>query len=198
MVYTNFIGGIMRQRERRLPYMEYQEAFDKFTELRKKVNDCVDNSPEKFDELWEDIKQQALYGSVVAMDILAYYYKTGITNLLPENYKRYLDWEFLSAGRGNKFAIDKLQFLIGSACEEISDNEEFGEMIYKNDITEENAVHVLGKAVCKILVRDFLKAYPVDLVQLEDDYQPYTQEAFVNLRKMIDDSVPGTIKFLLS
>lgn len=188
----------MLKREKRLPFMEYQEAFDKFTELRRQVNNCVENQPEKFGELFENIKQQALYGSVVAMDILAYYYKTGIPNLLPENYNRYVAWEILAAGRGNKFAIDKLQFLISQACDDVSDHEEFDEMIYKNDIDEENVMHVLGKAICKILARDFLKAYPIDLVAKEDSYEPYKQESYINLRKMIDDSVPKTIEYLLS
>lgn len=188
----------MLKRERRLPYTEYDVALAGFTEMRKKVNDCIEKNPENFAQLFEEIKEKALYGSVVAMDVLAYYYKTGIPKLLPENYNRYLAWEFLSAGRGNKLAIEKLQFLIGVACEQISDHEEFDEMIFKNDITDENVLHVLGKAVCKIMTRDFLKAFPIDLVKLPDEHQPYTQEAFINLRKMIDDSIPKTIEYLLS
>ena len=188
----------MYKRERRLPYMEKDEALKKFTEMRKQVNNCVENNPDKFDDLFDDIKMKALYGNVVAMDILAYYYKTGIKNLLPENYGRYLSWQFLAAGRGNKISIEKIQFLIGTACEEIAYDENFDVIIYKNDITEDNVIYVLGKAICKILVGDFMKAFPIDLVKMEDDHQPYTQEAFINLRKMIDEAVPKTIEFLQS
>ncbi len=188
----------MPKRERRLPYMEYDEALEQFTQIRKEVNDCIEKEPQRFASLWAELKERALYGSLPAMDALAYYYKTGIPKLLPENYQRYLAWEIVSAGRGNKLAIEKLQFLIGYAIDAVSDHEEFEDMMFKNDITEENAVHVIGKALCKVLVRDFLKAYPIDLVKLPDDFQPYTQEAFINLRKMIDDAVPKTCEFMLS
>ena len=188
----------MPKRERRLPYLEYDEALAQFTELRREVNECIDKTPENFANLWEDIKEKALYGSVSAMDVLAYYYKTGVPKLLPENYQKYLAWEILSAGRGNKLAIEKLQFLIGYAIDAVSEHENFEDMIYKNDITEENVNHVLGKALCKILVRDFLKAYPIDMVKEPDDFQPYTQEAFINLRNMIDEAIPKTCEFLLS
>lgn len=188
----------MRQRFKRVPFTENAEALAKFTEIRKKLNNCIEREPEKFSELWEELKQDALYGSVIAMDILAYYYKTGIPKLLPENYERYLSWQFLAAARGNKLAIDKVQFLINHAIEKISEHEKFEDMVYYNDITEENYVYVLGKAVCKIMVGDLLKAFPIDLVKLPDEYVPYSQEAYINLRKMIDDAIPFTEQFLLS
>lgn len=188
----------MYKRERRLPYVEYKEALEKFTEMRKKINNCIENEPQKFEELWDDLKFKALYGSAVAMDVLAYYYKTGIPKLLPENYILYVAWQFLAAGRGNKLAIEKIQFLISHACDKIAEHERFDEMVFKNDITEENVMHVLGKALCKILVRDFLVVFPIDLVKLPDNYQPYTQEAYITLRGMIDDAVDKTAEFLLS
>lgn len=188
----------MRRREKRLPFIETEEALAKFTEMRREVNNCVEREPEKFPELWEEIKQKALYDSVIAMDVLAYFYKTGIPKLLPENYERHVAWQFLSAARGNKLALDKIQFLITHAVDQIAEHEKFDDMVYLNDITEENINHVLGKALCKVLVGDFLKAFPIDLVKLKDEYVPYSQEAFINLRKMIDDAVPLTQKFLLS
>lgn len=188
----------MIRRQKRVPYTEYQEAFDKFTELRREVNDCIYNSPEKFDELFTNIKRQALYGSVIAMDILAYYYKKGIPEILPENYNRYLVWEILAAARGNIFAIEKIKFMLDDPCLEISEHERFDDIIYKNDITEENVMHVLGKAVCKIVVKDFLKAFPIDLIQLEDDFDPYTQDSLIKIREIFKEAVPKTIDYLLS
>lgn len=188
----------MLKRERRLPFVPYQEALDQFTQMRREVNDCVENRPQEFADLFAGIKEKALYGSPVAMDVLAYFYKSGIPKHLPENYNRYLAWEIVAGARGNELAIDKLQFLIGYACDAISDHAQFDDIIWKNDITEENAVHVLGKAVCKILVKDFLKAYPIDLVKEEDVFEPYNQEAYVAIRNMIDEAIPKTIAFLLS
>ena len=188
----------MRRREKFVPYMEYQEAFEKFTEMRKEVNDCVEKTPEKFNDVFDEIKFKALYGNVAAMDVLAYFYKTGIPKYLPENYNRYIAWQFLAAGKGNKFAIDKLQFLINGACEKISEHENFDDMVYYNDMDEENAVYVLGKALCKIITRDFMNVFPIDIAKMDDIYEPYSQEAFINLRKMIDEAVEPTCKYLLS
>lgn len=188
----------MLKRQRRVPFVEYKQALEEFTALRRKINDCIDNHPEKFQENFEELKWQALYGNVVAMDVLAYYYKSGVPKHLPENYNRYMEWEIVAASRGNELAIDKLQFLIGFAYDKISEHAEFDEMVFKNDITEENVEHVLGKALCKIINRDFLKAFPIDLAKKEDTFEPYSQEAFVNLRKVIEDAIPKTIEFLLS
>ena len=49
-----------------------------------------------------------------------------------------------------------------------------------------------------MLVREFLKAYPVDLVQLEDTYEPFEQKYFVTLRRYIDEAVPKAIALLKS
>ncbi|MBQ8444185.1 MAG: hypothetical protein IJX25_02405 [Clostridia bacterium] len=190
----------MAERIRRKPFYDYQECFDRFTELRKELNGYLDDEqPKLFLERFEQLKQDALNKSdVVAMDILAYYYKTGAGKVLPENYMRYICWEFVSAARGNEFAIEKLQFLIGYACDNIMDCDDYETIAYKNDIDDYNILYVLGKNICKIMVRDFLEAFPVDLVKLPDDYKPYTKEDFINLRKYIDQAIPKTIDFLKS
>jgi hypothetical protein len=182
----------------RRPFVPYDEALEKFTEERKQLNEYISHSPQKFIERFEEIKQEALNGDVVAMDILAYYYKSGVPGLLPENYMRYIQWELIASARGNELAIEKVQFLIGYACDEIMKSEDYDKIAYKNDINDYNLLYVLGKAVSKILVRDFLKAFPIDLVALEDNFAPFKQEYFVTLRRYIDEAVPKTIEFLKS
>lgn len=185
-------------RVKRLPFTPYQEALDGFTAERKKLNDLIAKKPEEFLASFQRLKDEAKEGNVIAMDVLAYYYKSGVKNLLPENYMRYITWEFVSAGRGNELAIEKLQFLIGYACDAIIECEEYRLIAYKNDIDDYNILYVLGKAIAKIIVKDFLKAYPVDLVELKDDYAPFKQDAYVTLRRYIDESIPKTIAFLKS
>lgn len=185
-------------RLRRKPYIDYDDALQGFTNGRKELNDCLDESKYKFREKFREYKMKAKDEDPIAMDILAYFYKSGAGDVLPENYMRYISWEFVSAARGNMLAIEKLQFLIGYACELIVSCDDFEVIKYKNDINEYNVLYVLGKAVCKIIVRDFLKAYPVDLVELEDDYSPYQLKDFVTLRRYIDESVQPTIAYLKS
>lgn len=190
----------MSERIRRKPFYDYQECFDAFANIRKELNSYIEKGQaEKFLTRFQQLKQDALNKSdVVAMDILAYYYKTGVGKILPENYMRYISWEFVAAARGNELAIEKLQFLIGYACDNIIACDYYDDIEYKNDIDEYNVLYVLGKNICKIMVKDFLNAFPIDLVDLPDDFKPYKKEDFILLRKNIDAAIPKTIDFLKS
>lgn len=186
------------ERIRIKPFVPYKDAFEEFTKLRKEINDLVSNDKkEEFKELFKEIKIAAAKENTVAMDILAYYYKTGIEGFLHENYKRYISWQLVAAARGNEFAIEKLQFLIGYACDAIILCEDYELIKYKNDIFDDNILYVLGKAVAKMLVKE-LKIYPIDLYTMDDDYVPFRQEHFVNLRHDIDNIIPKTIAYLKS
>ena len=183
-------------RLRRLPFIEYEDAFNGFVKERKELNDLAERDKSAFNARFNELKQRAKEEDAIAMDVLAYFYKTGIG--VPENYTRYLTWEIIAAARGNTFAIEKLQFLIGYGCDLIRVCDDYDKIVYKNDIESYNVLYVLGKAICKILVRDFLKAYPVDVVELEDNSEPFSQREFNNMRQLIDEAIPATIAFLKS
>ena len=183
----------------REPYIEYQRALDGFTKVRKEMNDFI--ASEDFDsarKVLDTVKGYAAAGDAIAMDLLAYFYKSGVKGIIPENYMRYIQWEFLAASYGNELAIEKLQFLTGYACDAIMDNERYDLMEYKNDIDEYNALYVIGKNISKVVVKHFMKIFPIDLVQLEDDEKLYKKEDFINLRKIIDDAIPKTIELMCS
>lgn len=184
-------------RLRSRPFVPYTEAFEEFTNLRVEFNKLAEKSEQKFLAEFQKLKVAAARENTVAMDLLAYYYKSGVGNVLDENYTRYIQWEMLSAARGNQLAIEKVQFLIGYACDIIMDDENFDLIVYKNDIDENNLLYVLGKAIAKIYVREY-KIFPVDLYALEDEAQPFKKEYFGNFRHQIDEIIPKTIKYLLS
>lgn len=184
------------ERIRRRAFVPYKEALDSFMQLRKELNDASAKDKNLFLEKFNNCKERAVYEDAVAMDVLAYYYKTGVPGILPENYMRYITWEIVAAARGNELAIEKLQFLISMACDKILNCDDYETIKYKNDIDEYNALYVVGKNLCKILVKDFMKAFPVNLVNLEDDYQPFEQKYFVTLRRYIDEAVEKTIVFM--
>lgn len=188
----------MERIKKRPPFIDYQEAFDTFTTYRKELNDCIEKMPENFSQMFAALKFMALNEDPIAMDAVAYFYKSGVQDLLPENYMKYIRWEVASASRGNEFAIEKLQFLIGYACTSIMESEDYEDIVYKNDITEYNVLYVLGKNLCKVLAKQYLNAFPVDLINEDDENRPYTKEDFYNLRKMIDDAVPKTIEIMKS
>ncbi len=184
-------------RIKKAPFIYYNDALDGFTDARKTMNEIIEKKPETFKDEFDYVKYLAAAEDPVAMDLLAYYYKTGISGLLKENYKMYIYWELLAASRGNEFAIEKLQFLIGYAIDAIMVCDDYNKIVYKNDIDDVNSLYVLGKAICKTIVKQ-IECYPVDLAQKEDEYLPFKQEYFVNLRKNIDDAIPAAINYLKS
>ncbi len=186
------------ERIRRKPFIEYEEALEKFSAIRKEMNELKEKNKMEFLMRFNELKQKAKNEDAIAMDVLAYYYKSGVPGLLAENYKRYIAWEFVAAARGNKLAIEKLQFMLNYAEDEIIACKDYETIKYKNDIDRHNVIHVLGKALAKIIVREFLKAFPVDLAVAKDEYQPYQQKYYVELNRYIEQSIPLTIKFLLS
>ena len=182
---------------KRPEFIYYQDALDAFTEARHKLNECIENDSRDFRKHFNEYKEKAEGGDVIAMDIVAYYYKTGVPNLLPENYDLYIRWELLSAARGNEFAIEKLQFILNYAMDSIIASEDYETIVYKNDIDDHNLIYVLGKALCKMLVKE-MKIYLEDMKEARDIAKPYIQEAFISLRKNIDDVVQKTIEYLKS
>ena len=189
------------ERIRRRPFVPYEDAFEEFINLRKQFNELANKNVDDFKQLFKECKLAAAKENTVAMDVLAYYYKSGVKVdeevLVPENYIRYINWELLSASRGNEFAIEKLQFLIGYACDIIMSDKDYSLIEYKNDIDETNVLYVLGKAIAKIYVREY-QIYPVDLYQLDDEEAPYKKENSVNLRYNIDNIIPKVVEFLNS
>lgn len=180
-------------------YVDYSTALEQFAKLRKEMNDYIANEDmQSAKKLFDGLKYYAAGNESVAMDLLAYYYKSGVKGLVAENYKRYIQWEVLAASRGNELAIEKLQFLIGYACDAILDDSEYDLIEYKNDIDDDNALYVIGKNLCKVIARDFMKVYPVELAQEQDEPAPYTKEDFIIIRQMIDEAIPVTLKTMKS
>lgn len=187
----------MERIHKRPAFYVYQEALSEFTKLRKQLNEYIDDNPSDFLKMFEELKERAGKDDVVAMDVLAYYFKTGVPNLLPENYDSYLKWEIVSAAKGNELAIEKLQFLLGYAYTAIMGSDDYETIKYKNDIDDYNAIYVIGKNICKMLARE-LKFYPIDMAKEPNTHKPYTQEAFILFRKNVDNIIPKTIDFMKS
>lgn len=173
--------------------IQYQEAFDKFLECRKEVNKALEDGNIK--EVFDDLIKKANGNDAVAMDVLAYYYKSGITNFLKEDYQKFYYWELLACSKGNNFAIDKMQFLFNNTYDEILEDESFNEIAYKNDLTEENVFYVLGKEIAKVMVRKY-KLYSELLSSQENQFNPFKNEYLIQFRKDLDDALPDIIEKL--
>lgn len=171
-------------------YIEYQEAFDRFVEYRKKVNNSLEKGT--IDQTFAELFALAAKNEGVSMDVLAYYYKSGITNYLKEDYKKYLYWELLACAKGNCFAIDKMQFLFNSTYDAIVEDERFDDIAYKNDLTEENYTNILGKAIAKVMVKKY-NLNSIDLGQSENVSRPFRNEYLVEFQKDMEDAFEDII-----
>ncbi len=174
-------------------YIEYQEAFNRFVEHRKEINKALEKG--MIEQAFQELCDQAVKNDAVAMDVLAYYYKSGITNFLKEDYKKYLYWQLLACAKGNCFAIDKMQFLFNTSYDAIVEDERFDEIAYKNDLTEENYLNVLGKAIAKVMVKKY-QINAEDLVNSKNESRPFRNEYLAEFRKDLDASFEDIIEKL--
>ena len=173
--------------------IEYQEAFDKFVECRKEVNEALEKG--NISEVFDKLVKKANENDAITMDVLAYYYKSGIANFLKEDYQRFYFWELLACSKGNNFAIEKMQFIFNNTYEEIFDDENFDEIIYKNDITEENVIYVLGKEIAKVMVRKY-KIYAEMLSTKQENGNPFSNEMLLQFKKDLENALPDIIEKL--
>lgn len=146
------------------------------------------NSKENFADVFAEVKDGAREGDAVLQDVLAYYYKDGYPGWLYENYKRYMDWEILAGANGNKFAIDKLQFFMSYAYDEIVEDDLFPKIKYYNKIDEYNYIYIIGQKICEELATK-LNLDAQTLAAEKDTYLPYAPEYFRDYRRAVDEIV---------
>ena len=75
------------------------------------------------------------------------------------------------------------------------DCDNYEDIEYKNDIDEYNALYIIGKAICKVLLKE-MNIFLLDLANEEDKTVPFNKDIFNKFRKTVDDSIPKVIKFL--
>ena len=88
-----------------------------------------------------------------------------------------------------------MQFIFNNTYEEIFDDENFDEIIYKNDITEENVIYVLGKEIAKVMVRKY-KIYAEMLSTKQENGNPFSNEMLLQFKKDLENALPDIIEKL--
>ena len=175
------------------------DAFKGFTELRKVVNEIIENgkSKKKFEDAFDEIGTLAMEGNPIAQDVMSYYYKNGVKGLLKPNYDLYMKWSILAAANGNEFAIEKLQFFLNYAFTEIAETDDLEKIIENNDVDEKNYVYVFGNVICEGLV-DELGITAQKLVEEDNDEEVlYTPEKLRVYRRAMEKVLPKVLEFLL-
>ena len=181
-------------------FIRRKDAYNSFKELRKILNGSISNPKEwkkTFKEMFDEVGGLAMENNCIAQDVLSYYYKDGVEGELEENYDQYMQWEILAAANGNEFAIEKLQFFLNSAMQDIIDSDQLAKILMLNGITEENYIYILGNLLCEGIV-DELKIEPkklVDAPQIKVEYSAERQRVY---RRALDTCLPKVMEYLLS
>ncbi len=180
-------------------FITKSDAFKGFTSLRTVLNDCIEH-PElykkSFPDMFAEVGALAMSGNPIAQDVMSYYYKNGVKDYIPSNYDLYMQWAFLAAANGNEFTIEKLQFFLNYAFEEIVDNDQLQQIIEKNKIDDKNYMFVLGNLLCEGIV-DELQITAKKLVEAPSIEVKFTSEKLRNYRRALDSAMPKILKYLL-
>ena len=185
--------------------MEYKDfvykadAYAGFVSLRKVLNELIespDKSKKSFEEVFAEVGALAMAGNPIAQDLMAYYYKTGVKDYIPENYDQYMKWSILAAANGNEFAIEKLQFFLNYAFTELISTENLQRILTRNNINEKNYVYILGNLLCEGLV-DQMGITPKKLVDEKSTTVKYSPEKLRMYRKELEKAIPRIMEYLL-
>ena len=127
----------------------------------------------------------AMDGNAIAQDVMSYYYKDGVKKYIPENYDLYMQWAILAAANGNEFTIEKLQFFLNYAFDEIVNSAKLPQILAKNGIDETNYIYVLGNLLCEGIV-DEMQITAKKLVEMQGQTSKYSPEKLREYKRALD------------
>ena len=181
-------------------FIRRKDAYASFKELRKILNGSIANPKDwkkSFKEMFAEVGVLAMENNSVAQDVMSYYYKDGVEGSLEENYDQYMQWEILAGANGNEFALEKLQFFLNYAMQEITDNDQLAKIMALNGIDENNYLYILGNLLCEGVV-DELGISPSKLVSEAPKRVEYSLERLRVYRSALDKALPRVLDYLLS
>ncbi len=178
-------------------FTKRKDAYDGFLKLRKTILDSSENS-RTFNDVFSEICTRAYMGDCVAQDCVAYFFNRGVPNMLMENYDYYLGWEILAGANGNEFALEKLEFFLNSALEEIIDDEELlATAMQRGNINKNNALMVISNLLCEGIA-DQIKLEPKNLIDFKNTPVPYSPEITRVYQDALDKCLIPVAQYLVS
>ena len=181
-------------------FITKKDAFEGFTRLRRVLNDCLENPRQyakSFMDMITDVGTLAMDGNAIAQDVMSYYYKDGVKKYIPENYDLYMQWAILAAANGNEFTIEKLQFFLNYAFDEIVNSAKLPQILAKNGIDETNYIYVLRNLLCEGIV-DEMQITAKKLVEMQGQTSKYSPEKLREYKRALDKALPKVLDFLLA
>lgn len=152
----------------------------------------------KFDDAFTDICTRALEGDCVAQDCVAYFFNKGFAPYLQPNYDLYMSWQILAVANGNCFAMEKMEFFLKFAIDEIFEDEKLlKRALLRGNIDKNNALFVISNLLCEAVV-DILDINAKNLVKskiIEVQYSPEINRKYL---KALENSIGIVKEFLAS
>lgn len=177
-------------------FTDRQTAFQTFVKMRREVLDSVDDG--NFADVFTELCTKALAGDCVAQDCVAYFFNKGVADILVPNYEYYMSWQILAGANGNEFALEKMEFFLNAALEEIIDDEDVLTVaMRKGNINKNNAIMVISNLLCEGIV-DELKLEPKNLITISRTPSKYTPEKNRVFTDALDKCIYAVINFLIS
>ena len=171
-------------------------AFDGFVAYRKELLDAVQVGD--FFDLFTELCSRALAGDCIAQDCAAYFFNKGVPNVLAVNYEYYMSWQILAGANGNEFALEKLEFFLNSALDEIIYSEDvLSTAMQKGNLTKQNALMVISNLLCEGIV-DQLKLNPKNLITINKTPSLYSPQKVRVFSDALDKCLLDVAKFLVS
>ncbi len=172
-------------------FTDRQIAFDGFVKYRREVYDSIDDG--KFFDVFTELCSKAMLGDCIAQDCVAYFYKKGVPDFLLPNFNAYMSWQILAGAGGNEFAIEKMEFFLQNAINEIIYDEETMQMaLIRGNITSSNALMVISNLICEGIA-DELQLDPKSLIHIDTSvaspYSPDKNRLFLNAMEKCMSSV---------
>ena len=169
-------------------------AYKQFIDSRRLVLESAENG--KFNDVFTDLCTRAMDNDCVAQDVVAYCFNKGIPDKILPNYEMYMSWQILAGANGNEFALEKLEFFLNPAIEQIvADEDIIAQALRLKNITTKNALYVISNLVCEGIV-DNLKLNPKKLISYQFSRSLYSPEKTRPFLDAMQKSLINVVNFL--
>lgn len=171
-------------------------AYQGFIKLRREVFESADKG--NFSDIFTDLCARAMANDCIAQDVVAYFFNKGIPDLLLPNFENYMSWQILAGANGNEFSLEKMEFFLNPAIDEIVNNTEIiAAALRRKNITKDNALYVISNLICEGIV-DELKIDAKQLVNFKQVVSNYAPEKNRPFLTAMEKCLPRVVKFLVS
>lgn len=177
-------------------FTDRDTAYKEFIKLRKEVIESAGKG--NFNETFTELCTRAMTNDCVAQDVVAYFFNKGLPDYLLPNYENYMAWQILAGANGNEFSLEKMEFFMNSALEEIVDDEEIlTKAFLRKNIKKNNALKVIGNLICEGIV-DELNLNPKNLIKFKQTLSTYAPEKTRVFLSAMEKCLPKVVEFLVS